>query len=212
MIDGEHSPLSTDIIQGQLQAIYGYDATPVVRVPENDPVFIKQFLDLGVQNLLVPMVNNVEEARSAVAATRYPPEGIRGVGAAFARASRWNRIPNYLKEASKINSVILQIESSEAVDNIDEIIAVDGIDGLYVGPADLSASMGYLGQPAHEKVIVAIEKVIKAAVDAGKPIGINAFDPELAKHWVSLGVSYVTVASDVTVMARQSENLAKIFD
>ena len=137
------SPLSLESIQVQLQAVAPYPAIPVVRLPVNDTVLIKQYLDLGAQNLLIPMVNTADEAAKAVAATRYPPEGVRGVGSALARAARWNRVENYLtKSNDEYVYVIVQIESAQAVENVKEICATPGVDGIFIGPSDLAASMG----------------------------------------------------------------------
>ncbi|MBP3222418.1 MAG: HpcH/HpaI aldolase/citrate lyase family protein [Actinomycetaceae bacterium] len=212
LIDGEHSPLSLETVQTQLQAIAPYPVTPMVRVPENEYVFIKQYLDLGVQNLLVPMVNTVEEAQSAIDATRYPRPGgtgTRGIGSAFARAARWGRVPDYLARAEETISLTLQIESAEAVENVDDIAALDGVDALFVGPSDLSASMGLIGQQTHEDVIAAAIRVIEAGAKAGKPVGINAFNIDVARRYIDAGARFVLVGSDVTLLARGSEELAK---
>src|SRR5699024_9555956 len=145
-------------------------ATPVVRVPVNDRVVIKQFLDLGAQNLLVPMVDTEADAEAAVAAVRYPPRGVRGVGSALARASRWNAVDGYLSRAEELLSLTLQIESATAVDNAAAIAAVDGIDQVFVGPSDLAASMGLLGQQTHPEVTDAVARTFEAVRAAGKPV------------------------------------------
>ena len=142
LIDAEHSPNSLETILAQLQAIHGYPVHTMVRPPVNDTVLIKQYLDLGVQNLLIPMVHSAAEAEAAVAATRYPPEGVRGVGSALARAARWNRVPDYLARAGETVSVAVQIESAAAVEAVEDILAVEGVDAIFMGPADLAASMG----------------------------------------------------------------------
>ncbi|HLX02054.1 MAG TPA: HpcH/HpaI aldolase/citrate lyase family protein, partial [Trinickia sp.] len=138
LIDGEHAPNTLTTTLAQLQAIAAYPSQPVVRVPCNDTVLIKQALDIGAQTLLVPMVQNAEEARAAVAATRYPPQGVRGVGSALARASRWSRVPEYLQRANGEIAVLVQAETREALANLAEISAVDGVDGVFIGPADLA--------------------------------------------------------------------------
>lgn len=212
LIDGEHSPLSLESIQAQLQAVAPYPATPVVRLPVNDTVLIKQYLDLGAQNLLIPMVNTADEAAKAVAATRYPPEGVRGVGSALARAARWNRVENYLtKSNDEYVYVIVQIESAQAVENVKEICATPGVDGIFIGPSDLAASMGLIGQQAHPDVVANIKKTIAAARDAGIPVGINAFDPKLAHGYIDEGIAFILVQADVAILARQSEALATTF-
>src|SRR5699024_3583708 len=156
LIDADHSPIGLETTTSLLRAMNGYPATPVVRVPVNDRVLIKQYLDLGAQNLLVPMVDTEADAEAAVAAVRYPPRGVRGVGSALARASRWNAVDGYLSRAEELLSLTVQIESATAVDNAAAIAAVDGIDQVFVGPSDLAASMGLLGQQTHPEVTDAV--------------------------------------------------------
>lgn len=208
MIDAEHSPLGLESIQHQLMAAAPYTTTPVVRVPVNDAVLIKQYLDLGAQNLLVPMVNTAEEAEQAVAAMHYPPRGVRGVGSALARGARWNRVPDYLARASELVSLTVQIETAQAVSNAAEIAAVDGVDALFIGPSDLAASMGVLGQQDHPDVVAAVEQTIKAVKAAGKPVGVNAFAPAMAKRYLEAGVDFMLVGADVAVVARAAEKFA----
>ncbi|MEV7607095.1 HpcH/HpaI aldolase/citrate lyase family protein [Paenarthrobacter sp. NPDC089322] len=208
LIDAEHSPNGLESILSQLQASYGYPVQVMVRPPVNDTVLIKQYLDLGVQNLLIPMVNSADEAAAAVAAVRYPPHGVRGVGSALARASRWNRVPEYLAGASDTVSVTVQIESAAAVEAVDKILAVDGVDGIFLGPSDLAASMSLLGQQEHPEVRAAVERCLSAAKAAGKPAGVNAFNPATARAYLDAGASFVLVGADVAVLARASEALA----
>jgi 4-hydroxy-2-oxoheptanedioate aldolase len=211
LIDGEHGPNGLESILAQLQAVAAYPVTPVVRVPIGDAVVIKQYLDLGVQNLLVPMVADAEQARELVRAVRYPPEGIRGVGSALARSSRWNRVDGYLDGASATVSLTVQIETDEAVRNAAEIAAVDGVDAILVGPADLAASMGLLGRQEHPDVVAAVLATIAAATDAGTPVGVNAFVPEMADRYLAAGARFVIVGADVALLARSSEQLAARF-
>ena len=178
LIDAEHSPNGLESVLAQLQAVHGYPVHALVRPPVNDTVLIKQLLDLGAQNLLIPMVNSAAEAEAAVAATRYPPHGVRGVGSALARSARWNRVADYLARASETVSVTVQIESDAAVAAVEEIPAVDGVDAIFLGPSDLAASMGLLGQQEHPEVRAAVEHCLAAATAAGKPAGVNAFDPD----------------------------------
>ena len=208
LIDAEHSPNGLESILAQLQAVNGYPVQVMVRPPVNDTVLIKQYLDLGAQNLLIPMVNSAAEARAAVAATRYPPEGVRGVGSALARASRWNRVPGYLAGASGTVSVTVQIESVAAVEAVEAILAVAGVDAIFLGPSDLAASMGLLGQQEHPEVRAAVEHCLSAATAAGKPAGVNAFNPDTALHYLSLGADFILVGADVSLLARGSEALA----
>src|SRR6478752_463758 len=208
LIDAEHSPNGLESILAQLQAVHGYPVHPVVRPPVNDTVLIKQYLDLGVQDLLIPMVNSAAEAEAAVAATRYPPHGVRGVGSALARAARWNRVPDYLARASDTVSVTVQIESEAAVEAVENILAVDGVDAIFVGPSDLAASMGLLGQQEHPEVRAAVEHCLKTAKAAGKPAGVNAFNPDTAEHYLECGADFILVGADVALLARGSEALA----
>ncbi|MGO4858630.1 HpcH/HpaI aldolase family protein [Arthrobacter sp. 2MCAF14] len=211
LIDAEHSPNGLESILAQLQAVRGYPVQAVVRPPVNDTVLLKQYLDLGVQDLLIPMVNSAAEARAAVAAVRYPPHGVRGVGSALARASRWNRIPDYLARAASTISVTVQIETEAAVAAVEEILAVDGVDAIFVGPSDLAASMGLLGQQEHPKVRAAVEHCLSAAKTAGKPAGVNAFNEATARAYMDAGAKFVLVGADVALLARGTEALADKF-
>jgi len=211
LIDGEHSANTLDSLQMQLQAAAAYPITPLVRVPWNDPVIIKQVLDLGAQNIIVPMVSSADEARAAVAATRYPPAGVRGVGSALARSARWNRVAGYLGDAAQHVSLTVQIETTAGVDAAAEIAAVDGVDAVFVGPSDLAASMGLLGQQTHPDVVAAVEHVFRAVAAAGKPVGVNAFDPVAADAYIAAGAAFVAVGADVALLARASEALATRF-
>ncbi|WP_369044771.1 HpcH/HpaI aldolase family protein [Sinomonas sp. P10A9] len=211
LIDAEHSPNSLESVLAQLHAVHGYPVLPMVRLPWNDTVLIKQYLDLGAQNLLIPMVNDAEQARAAVAGVRYPPHGVRGVGSALARAARWNRIPDYLARADETISLTVQIETAEAVAKVEEILAVDGVDGIFIGPSDLAASMGLLGQQEHPEVRAAVERCLDAAQKAGKPAGVNAFVESSARHYIDRGARFVLVGADVAILARSSEELASRF-
>ncbi|WP_423182766.1 HpcH/HpaI aldolase family protein [Arthrobacter sp. NyZ413] len=211
LIDAEHSPNGLESVLAQLQAVHGYPVQALVRPPVNDAVLIKQYLDLGVQNLLIPMVNSAAEAEAAVAAIRYPPHGVRGVGSALARAARWNRVPDYLARASETISLTVQIESEAAVSAVEQILAVDGVDGIFLGPSDLAASMGLLGQQEHPKVRAAVEHCLAAAAAAGKPAGVNAFVAATANAYLDAGASFVLVGADVSLLARGSEALAAAF-
>jgi 4-hydroxy-2-oxoheptanedioate aldolase len=208
LIDSEHAPNDLRSILAQLQAVAPYPVTPVIRPPSGDAVGIKQLLDVGVEVLLIPMVESRTQARALVAATRYPPEGIRGVGSALARASRWNRVEGYLPRAAETVSVLVQIESRAGLDAIAEIAAVDGVDGVFLGPADLAASLGHLGEQDHPEVVGEVEDAIKAITAAGKPAGVNAFQPDLADRYLSAGARFILVGADVTLLARGSEALA----
>ncbi|WP_167051783.1 HpcH/HpaI aldolase/citrate lyase family protein [Salinibacterium sp. ZJ77] len=208
LIDMEHSPNGLESVLAQLQAVAAYPAAPLVRVPVGDVVVLKQVLDLGAQNILVPMVNTAEEARAVVEAVRYPPRGRRGVGSALARSARWNRVDDYLVNADAYTSVFVQVETAEAVESAGEIAAVDGVDGVFVGPSDLAASMGHLGQQGHPEVVAAVQRAFGAVRAAGKPVGVNAFDSAAARAYADAGASFVLVAADVAVLARAAERVA----
>ena len=211
LLDMEHSAASLETVLTLLQVSAAYPVTPVVRVPGNDPVVIKRVLDLGAQNLIVPMVSSADEAIAAVAATRYPPRGVRGVGSALARSARWNRVDDYLAEAGEHVSLTVQIETTTGVDNAAEIAAVEGVDAVFVGPSDLSASMGLLGQQSHPDVVAAVHAVFAACRDAGTPVGVNAFDPAVADAYLDAGADFVAVGADVALLARASEALTARF-
>lgn len=211
LIDMEHAPNGLESVLAQLHAVSGYPSTPVVRVPAGETVIIKQVLDLGVQNILVPMVSTAEQAREIVTMTQYPPAGIRGVGSALARSGRWNRVENYLPEAAGHLSVFVQVETSEGVANAEEIAAVDGVDGVFLGPSDLAASMGLIGQQTHPEVVAAVKAAFTAISRTGKPAGVNAFDPAAARDYVTAGARWVLVGADVALLARGAEQLAETF-
>lgn len=211
LIDGEHAPNDLRTILQQLQAVTPYDAQPVVRPPVGDAALIKQYLDIGVQTLLVPMVDTAEQARELVRATRYPPEGIRGVGSALARASRWNSIPGYLDQADGEICLLLQIETRQGLENLDEIAAVEGIDGVFIGPADLSASLGHRGDPGHDEVQNAIEDGIARIQEAGKAAGILSANRTLARRYLELGATFVAVGVDTSLLMNAMKALAGEF-
>ena len=209
LIDTEHSPADIENVLGQLQAIAPYPSHPIVRLPWNDMVTIKRFLDIGVQTLLIPQVTTAEEARNAVAYARYPTAGLRGVAGAT-RATRFGRVQNYFAQAADDICVLLQVESGEALKNIDAIAAVDGVDGIFVGPADLHASLGYLGERAHADILPTIDAAIEQIARAGKAPGILV-DADLGKRYLDLGALFVAVGSDVGLLARAADGLAARF-
>jgi 4-hydroxy-2-oxoheptanedioate aldolase len=210
LIDTEHTPADIENVLGQLQAIAAYPTTPVVRVPWNDMVTIKRHLDLGVQNILIPQITTVEEAKNAVAYARYPAAGLRGV-AGSTRATRFGRIKDYFRQADAEICVLLQLESGEALKNLETIAAIDGVDGIFIGPADLHASLGRLGEIAHEEVLPVIDDAIRRIVKAGKAPGILTANEELARRWLKLGATFVAVGADVGILARGADALAARF-
>jgi 4-hydroxy-2-oxoheptanedioate aldolase len=211
LIDMEHTPNGLESVLAQLQAVAGYDITPVVRVPVGDVVTIKRVLDLGAQNLMVPMISSAAEARAVVEASRYPPAGRRGVGSALARSARWNRVDGYLENAGHHVSVFVQVETTAGVEAAAEIAAVDGVDGVFLGPSDLAASMGLLGQQTHPQVVDAVLQAFRAVGGTGTPVGVNAFDPTAARAYLDSGASFILVGADVALLARGSEALARTF-
>lgn len=211
LLDGEHAPNDLTSLLAQLQAIAPYASAPVVRPPQGDTVLIKQYLDIGVQNLLIPMVETAEQAAEVVAATRYPPEGIRGMGSFLARASRWGQIEDYLNRADEEICLILQLESPLALANLEAIAAVEGVDGLFIGPADLSAAMGHRGNPGHPEVRAAIDDAIARIQVAGKSAGIITFDEAEARGYLAAGCGFVGVGVDALVLAEGLRGLAGRF-
>lgn len=214
LLDGEHSPNTLTTLLAQLQAVAAYPGThPIGRVPlghgEAGTALIKQFLDLGFQTILVPMVDTAEQAAALVKAMRYPPDGVRGM--AGARASRWGRYPNYAKEANEQVCLLVQVETKAGLDNLDAIAAVPGVDGIFIGPADLSASLGYVGQATHPEMLKVIDGAITRIVKAGKAAGILISDEQLARHYLALGASFVAVGLDTQILVRQTSALAALY-
>ncbi len=207
LLDGEHAPNTLQTLLAQLQAVAPYPVEPVVRPPIGDPVLIKQLLDIGARTLLVPMVETADQARQLVSAMRYPPTGIRGVGSALARASRWNSLPDYLQQADEQMCLLVQIESVRGLENLDKILEVEGVHGVFIGPMDLSAALGYLGNPGHPEVQQKIDQAILQIQRAGKAAGILSADRVLAQHYIELGASFVAIGVDTTLLARQAKDL-----
>jgi 4-hydroxy-2-oxoheptanedioate aldolase len=210
LLDTEHSPTDLENLLTQLQAAAPYASHPVVRVPWNDMVTMKRVLDIGAQSLLVPYVQNVEEARHAVAHTRYPPTGVRGV-AGTTRATRFGRVKDYAKRAHEEICVLLQVETESALKNIEAICGIDGVDGVFIGPADLHASLGYAGETANPKVKPLIDDAIRRIRKAGKAPGILTPNEADARHWLECGALFVAVGSDAGILARGADALAAKF-
>jgi len=211
LLDAEHAPNDLPLILSQLQAVAPYPVEPVVRAPIGDAVMIKQLLDIGARSLLIPMVESGAQAADLVRATRYPPNGIRGIGSAISRGSRWNRTANYLHEAEQEICLLLQVESVAGLEALDDIANTPGVDGVFVGPSDLSAALGHIGNPAHIEVQQAIEDGIDRIRASGKAAGILIADEALARRYLLLGASFVAVGTDATILARGAETLARKF-
>ncbi len=199
------------MVYSQLQAAAsGGLAHPIVRPPWNDPVIIKRFLDAGVQTLLLPMVETVDEAKRAVAATRYPPHGMRGFAGA-SRASRFGRVKDYHIRAHEELCVLVQVETKLGLDNLEAIASVDGIDGVFIGPGDLSAALGYLGKQGHPDMVAVIEDAIRRIRACGCAPGILTSDETLAREYIEQGCLFTAVGSDIGILARGADALAAKF-
>ena len=212
LIDGEHAPNDPRSALDQLRAIAPYGKThAIVRAVEADVALVKQYLDIGAQTLLIPMIDTAEQAALMVQAMRYPPEGIRGMGAALARASRWNQVDDYLNQANGQMCLLVQAETVTAVNNLKAIAETEGVDGVFFGPADLSASMGYRGQPGHPEVQKVILDGIATVRAAGKAAGILATDPALAQQYLDAGALFVAVGVDTTLLVKAASGLVQRF-
>ncbi|MEM5550178.1 aldolase/citrate lyase family protein [Pseudoalteromonas neustonica] len=211
LIDAEHAPYDLRGIQTHLQAIAPYGVPALVRPAQGTTAIIKQLLDIGAQSLLIPMVNTAEQARQLVQDSLYPPQGIRGLGTSMARAAHWNGIEGYLQKANDEICLIVQAETKEAIDNLEEIVVIDGVHGVFIGPSDLSASMGFVGNPGHPDVVAAVEKGIETIVKAGKAAGVLAVDKTLAEGYADKGANFVGVGVDVSLLATSVRNLANQF-
>lgn len=206
LIDMEHSPNDYRSVLGQLQVFAGSDTTALVRVEWNDTVAVKKLLDIGAQGLLFPMIQSVEEARRAVAATRYPPKGVRGVSGTT-RATRYGRVKDYLARVEEETAVLLQVETQAALDAAEDIAAVDGVDGIFFGPADIGADMGLLGNPMHPDIWARIRPVAKALMARGMPVGTLVTDPGFAAELMDEGFTFVACGLDTGLLARASDKL-----
>ena len=211
LIDGEHAPNDLRTVLGQLQAVAPYPTHPIVRPVIGDVPLIKQLCEIGTQTLLVPIVETAEQAATMVAATRYPPKGIRGVGSSMARSSRWSRIPNYMQGADDQMCVLVQVETMKGVANLDAIARTEGVDGVFFGPSDLSASMGLLGQLTHPKVQKTIHDGIATVRAAGKAPGILTTDTMLAQEYLDAGALFVAVGVDMALLTGACHKLAAQF-
>jgi 4-hydroxy-2-oxoheptanedioate aldolase len=211
LLDGEHAPNDIPLLVSQFQALSASPSHPVVRLPIGESWMIKQVLDIGAQTILVPMVESGAQAKDLVRAVRYPPHGIRGVGAALARASRFNAIPDYLQTANDEVCLLLQIESRAGLTALEDIANTDGVDGVFIGPADLAADMGFLGKPGVPEVQTAVEDALLRIIACGKAAGILTSDQSLVQRYLALGCSFVAVGNDVTLFSNALATLARNF-
>lgn len=211
LLDTEHSPADVLSVLSQLQALSGYsEVTAIVRPASNDSVLIKRFLDIGAQSLLIPHVQTADEAAAAVAAVRYPPKGIRGVSA-LTRATQFGRVGDYASRASDEICLLVQIETRKGLDALEEIAAVDGVDGIFIGPGDLAASLGHIGALNHPEVLAAIEDAITRTVQCGKPVGILTGNTVFAERCIKLGTCFTAVGVDAGLLAQAADELARRF-
>jgi 4-hydroxy-2-oxoheptanedioate aldolase len=210
-IDAEHAPNDPRSVLAQLQSMAPYPVHGVVRTVSDDVALLKQYLDVGAQTVLVPMVETAEQAARIVAATRYPPAGIRGVGSALARASRWNQVESYLQQCQEEICVLVQVESMKGMHNLTAIAAVDGVDGVFFGPADLAASMGLIGRSTDPQVQALIDEGIQEVSRNGKAAGVLTTDFTLAQKHLNLGALFLAVGVDTSLLVKAATNLARQF-
>jgi 4-hydroxy-2-oxoheptanedioate aldolase len=211
LFDGEHAPNTTQTLLSQLQAVAPFPVHAVARVPIGDPVYIKQYLDIGFSTLLVPVVESARQASDIVAATRFPPRGIRGVASATSRASGFGADSQFLVTAHEKTGLIVQIETRAGLDALEEIAAIEGVDALFIGPSDLSAALGHLGNPRHPEVQSAIDDAIARILAVGKPAGIFALDADDAARRIAQGVSFVSVGTDIGLLSSGARALRAKF-
>jgi 2-dehydro-3-deoxyglucarate aldolase len=210
LLDGEHAPNDVSTFIPQLMALKDSRSAPVVRPPWNDAVIIKRLLDSGFYNFLIPFVESGEQARAAVAATRYPPQGIRGVSMSQ-RSNRYGTAPDYFKQVNDNICVLVQIESRAGVEAVDDIAAVDGVDGVFIGPADLSAALGYFAQPNHPEVQKVMRHLFDRTKAHGKAVGILAGVNEDAQRYIDMGMHFVAVGSDQALFRSATQALRDRF-
>ena len=204
LVDMEHAPLDVPGLVHMLQALSGTKMLPIVRLPWNEPVTVKRVLDAGATTLMFPFVQNADEAARAVAATRYPPEGIRGL-ASVSRATRYGTASNYFRNANGLIGVIVQIETPQAIEQVDAVARVPGVDALFVGPADLSAALGHIGETTHPEVIALMSRAVQRCKALGKPVGTLGASPEAVAQYRAIGFDFVAVSSDIGFIMRAAK-------
>ena len=211
LIDHEHAPFELADILAHLQVLAAYDVAPIVRPVDDNPSLLKKLLDIGVQSFLVPMVENAAQARAIVSCLHYPPRGNRGLGTSLARAARWNQVPGYLHKANDEICLIVQVESVAALANLGEILAVEGVHGVFIGPSDLSADMGHVGDAGHPEVVAAVGAALETIAAAGKHAGVLCLDPALVEHYRARGAGFIGVGVDTVILAHGAGELARAF-
>lgn len=211
VIDGEHGPNDINSITRQLQSLAAYPVKPVVRLKDHNVANIKQALDIGAQTLLIPMVESSGQATQLVKAIQYAPKGVRGLGGGLTRATRWGAITDYLHKAEEEICLVLQIESPEGIEELEGIALTEGVDAVFIGPADLAASMGYLGQPGHPDVCLAVEQAIEKVHTLGKPVGVFCGEPLQAKRYREIGASFFLIGADTMLLKTAADQLVGRF-
>ncbi len=211
LIDDEHAPFEVSDIVRCLQILAAYDCAPIVRSRSHDTAHLKKLLDIGVQNFLVPMVDNALQAEAVIEALYFPPRGKRGLGTSLARAAKWNRITDYIHRANDEICFIAQTETIEAIDNLEAILKITEVDGIFIGPSDLAASMGYPGEPGRAEVVDMVKGAIDKIIAAGKPAGVLAVDATLAAQYQAQGATFIGVGTDTSLLSKATQELAKQF-
>jgi 4-hydroxy-2-oxoheptanedioate aldolase len=211
LLDSEHAPNDLRTLLAGLQTLAAYPVQPIVRIATADVTMMKRVLDIGAQSVIVPMIETADQAQLMVEAMRYPPHGIRGVGTALARAPRWNRVSDYFDRANSEMCLIVQIETQSGLDNIEAIAAVEGVDALFIGPADLAASLGHLGKPSHPQVRDAIREAFQRIQAAGKACGSLSTDELVARDYLNQGCRFVALGLDTLLLANAARNLIDKF-
>jgi 4-hydroxy-2-oxoheptanedioate aldolase len=209
LIDHEHAPFELADILAHLQAIAAYDVAPIVRPVDDNPTLLKKLLDIGVQTFLVPMVESADQCKAILQALRYPPAGSRGLGTSLARAARWGQSPGYLQQANDEICLLVQVETVAGLANLQAILSVPGVDGVFIGPSDLAASMGRIGESGHPDVIAAIADALSAIAAAGKYSGILCIDPARTEYYRASGANFIGVGVDTLILAEGAGRLAR---
>lgn len=209
LVDAEHAPFDIPAILTNIQALAPHESGIMVRTPAHDPAFIKKLLDIGVQSFLIPLVESKEQTEDLVKAVTYPPNGIRGVAASMVRATQWNQVPDYYNKVQEQICLVVQVETTAGMDNLEAICQVEGVDGVFIGPADLAASMGMIGQPTHETVKNEVKRGLKIINDAGKVAGTLAVDDDVINEYLEAGASFIGIGIDLLLLAQAAQELAR---
>lgn len=211
LIDHEHGPYELRDVMSHLQTMAAYDVAPIVRPVDDSPALLKKLCDIGVQSFIVPMIDTAEQAANVVAAVKYPPAGRRGLGTSMARAAKWNAVAGYVENANENMCVIVQAETSKAISNLQEIASVEGVDGVFIGPSDLSASMGHTGNVSHPEVVEVVTNGIRTIRSASKHAGLLCLDSTQVAHYTGCGADFVGVGVDTLLIGNAARQLAARF-